>query len=360
MNVLHFITGLNYGGAEHMMYKTIEHLDRSRYNIFVASLVGGTLEPELREKYPVFVLNAAKVFAFPFALFKLRNIIKKEKVDLVHSYLFHANILARFAAIGTGAKVVSSIRIKEVEKKSHNIIDAWTSFLVDKYTCVSDSVRDFVICKEKISPEKIVTVPNGLDFSRFAFTIDAEKKIKDLEFKRPVIVSVANLRNSKDYPTLFKALSIVLRTKNVHLLVVGKGECEQEYKKIAHELGIDAHIRFLGFRGDALELIAASDLCVLSTFYEGQSNSLLEYMAFKKPIIATDIDENREVITNGTEGLLVPAQHPEKMAEAILRVLNDAKLRKTLGMNAYARVCKDHNIIRVAKQTEQLYEEMMS
>lgn len=357
--VLHFITGLNYGGAEHMMYKTLEHLNHSKYRLLIGSMVGGTFEPELRKKYPVFVLNATNIFKLPFAFLKLRKLIKKEKVNLIHSYLFHANILARFAAIGTGAKVISSIRIKEIDKNSHNIIDSWTCALVDKYTCVSDSVRDFVIQKEKIEPSKIITIPNGLDFSKFALSIDVDKKLKTLDVKRPVLASVANLRTTKDYPTLFKAMAIVLRTKKVHLLVVGKGECEEEYKRIAHNLSLDEYVHFLGFRSDVLEIISASDACVLSTFYEGQSNSLLEYMALKKPVIATDIEENREVIIDEVDGLLVLPRSPEKMAEAILRVLENTSLRIKLINNAYTKVRKNHDIERVAKQTEKIYAELM-
>ena len=308
----------------------------------------------------MFILNAASAFKLPLTLFKLRKIIRQEKVDIVHSYLFHANILARLAAIGTGAKVICSIRIKEIEKKSHNWIDAWTSFLVDKYTCVSDSVRDFVIQQEKILPQKIITIHNGLDFSKFDIKINLDKKLAEFGVKRPVIISVANLRNSKDYPTLFKSMAIMLRTKKVHLLVVGKGECEEEYKRIAHELALDEHVHFLGYRSDALELIALSDACVLSTFYEGQSNSLLEYMALKKPIIATDIEENREVVEDEVDGLLVMPRSPGQMAESILRVIDDTHLRTKLINNAYAKVRKNHDIIRVAKQTEKLYEALMS
>ena len=357
--VLHFITGLNYGGAEHMMYKTIEHLDRRKYRVIIGSLVGGALEKELRKKYPVYVLNCKTPLQLPIAILKLRKIIKNEKVDIVHSYLFHANIIARFAAIGTDAKIISSIRIKEVAKKSHNNIDSWTSFLVDKYTCVSESVRDFVIQKEKINPEKIITIQNGLDFSKFDFKINIEKKLKEFNVKRPVLISVANLRTTKDYPTLFKAISLILEKQEVHLLVVGKGECEEEYKNIVHELGIEKYVHFLGYRADALELIYSSDICVLSTFYEGQSNSLLEYMALKKPIIATDIEENREVINDEVEGLLIPPKNPEKMADAILRLLEDETLRTKLINNAYEKVKKEHDISRVAKQTEKLYEEVI-
>src|SRR3989344_2482777 len=357
--ILHFITGMNYGGAEHMMYKTLEYLDHLKYRLLIGSMVGGTFEPELRKKYPVLVLNATNFLKLPFALWRLRRLIMRENDDIVHSYLFHANILARFAAIGTGAKVISSIRIKEIEKESHNVIDAWTSWLVDKYTCVSNSVREFVIRKEHISSDKIITIPNGLDFSKFEIKIDQDKKLKELCVTRPVIVSVANLRTTKDYPTLFNAMAIVLRSQKIHLLVVGKGECEAEYKRIAHELALDEFVHFLGYRSDALEIVSASDVCILSTFYEGQSNSLLEYMALKKSIIATDIEENCEVITDEVEGLLIAPRSPDKMAEAILRVLNDASLKTKLINNAYVKVRKNHDIIRVAQQTEKLYEELL-
>lgn len=356
--ILQFITGLDYGGAENMMYKTIEHLDKKKYKIIIASLVGGTLEKELRKKYKIYMLNCNTLLHLPIAILKLRKILKKEKVDILHSYLFHANIVARFSAVGTRAKVISSIRIKEIVKNSHNIIDSWTSWFVDKYTCVSESVRNFVIEKEKINPEKIITIQNGLDFSKFHFKTDSENKLKELNVKRPVLISVANLRTTKDYVTLFKAVSVILNDIEIHLLVVGKGECEEEYKKIVSELRLEKYVHFLGYRADVLELVSVSDICVLSTFYEGQSNSLLEYMALKKPIVATDVEENREVITDEVEGLLVPPKNPKKMAEAIIRLLKDDVLRTKLINNAYEKVKKEHDILRVAKQTEKLYEEL--
>lgn len=356
--VLQFITGLSPGGAENMMAKTIKHLDRKKYRIIVCSLVGGALEEELRKEFPVIVLNSKNLFQILPAILKLRKIIKKERVDIVHSYLFHANIIARLAAAGTKAKAISSIRIKEIAKPSHNIIDALTKGLVDKYTTVSESVRQFVIKKERIAPEKVITIPNGLDFSAMKPKTKAAAKRKELGLRLSdaVILSVAHLRKTKDYPTLFKAMQ-ELRETNAHLLVVGKGEAETEYKSIAQNLGLE-NVHFLGQRNDVFDLLSTADLCVLSTFYEGQSNALLEYMAFKKPIVATDIEENREVIDNGKEGLLVPPKNPNELARAILTLLSNSKLSKKLAENAFKRVKKYHDIKRVAKQTEELYESL--
>ncbi len=360
IKVLQSITGLNPGGAEMMMYKTIENLNHDKYEIIVCSLVGGSLEKEIRKKYKLIVFNAASVFSLPTAILKLRKIIKQEKIDIVHSYLYHANIVSRIAAINTGAKVISSIRIKEIRKKSHNIIDALTSGLVDKYIVVAKNVRNFIIKKEKISPERIITIPNALDFKKLDVKVDEQKKLKELGLKKDskIIVSDANLRKTKDYPTLFRALKLVLNHYPVELLVVGKGEAEKEYKRMAEQLGIMKHVHFLGFRNDVLELMKISDICILSTFYEGMSNSLLEYMAMKKPIVATAIEENKEVIDDNKEGLLIKPQSPELMEKAIIKLLEDKKLGQRLAENAYKRVKKYHDIKRVAKQTEELYEEL--
>ena len=356
--VLSFITGLSPGGAENMMAKTIKHLNKDKYRIIVCSLVGGALEEELRKDFPVFILNAKTPFHLLPAIFKLRKIIKKERADIIHSYLFHANIISRIAAIKTGAKVISSIRIKEIAKPSHNIIDSLTKRLVDKYTTVSESVRQFVIKKEHINPNKVITIPNGLDFNRMKPKASASEKRKELGLSKEdaIILSVAHLRKTKDYPTLFNAMT-PLRQTNTHLLVVGKGEAETEYKKIAQQLELD-NVHFLGQRKDVFDLLNIADVCVLSTFYEGQSNALLEYMAAKKPIIATDIEENREVMDNGKEGILVPPQSPNELARAILTLLTNQKLPQKLANNAYARVKRNHDIKRVAKQTEELYESL--
>ncbi len=359
--ILQFITGLNPGGAEKMMAKTIAQLDKKKYRILVASLVSGTMEQELRKKYPVTVLNANSIFSFPRAIRQLRALIKQEDVDIVHSYLYHANIISRFAAKGTRAKVISSVRIKEIKKKSHNIIDMLTSHHVDMYTVVANNVRNWLISKEHINPKRIITIPNGLDFTQFNVLVNTQKKREQLGIPKDskILISVANLRKTKDYPTLFKALQQVLRTKHVELLVVGKGEAESEYRALARKLGVDAHVHFLGFRDDVFKLIKISDICILSTHYEGMSNALLEYMAMKKPIIATAIEENKEVLTTNKEGLLTPEQQPELMAKAIIKLLDDAPLRKRLSANAYKRVKTYHDIKRVAKQTEELYEDLL-
>lgn len=357
MKVMQVITGLEPGGAEKVMYRTIENMNHDKYEFIVCSLVGGRLEQELRKKYRVIVLNTKTIFSFPIAVIKLHKIIKQEKIDVLHSYLYHANIVSRFAAIGTKAKVISSVRIKEIKKRSHNIIDALTSALVDKYTVVSKSVRNWII-KNGIRNDKIVDMPNGVDFREFRIRVDKKKKLKELGIGKDskILISVANLRKTKDYPTLFKALKIVLDKHKVELLVVGKGEAEEEYKQIATSLNKNIH--FLGYRNDVPELLKISDICVLSTFYEGQSNSLLEYMTMKKPVIATDIEENREVIDDGKEGLLIKPESPEGMAKAIIKLLENRKLREKLAENAYKRVKKYHDIKRVAKQTEELYEEL--
>ncbi len=355
-NILQFITGLNPGGAEMMLLKTLNNLDDEKYNLSVASLTGGKLESQFR-KHNLTVLNCNRMITAPFAVLKLRKLLKRKQIDIVHSYLFHANIIARLAAIGLRTKVISSLRIKETGIGSHVLIDKLTKNLVDHYTAVSDAVRKFAIETEHIPSNKITTIRNGLDFKQFNIKVNADKKRKELGINKNarVIVSVANLRASKDYATLFHALKEA-EEANIVLLVVGDGEQRQQLEKMVKELRIP--VVFLGYRNDVLELLSIADICVLSTHYEGQSNALLEYMAMSKPIIATDIEENREVIDKHS-GILVPPKQPKIFAEVIKKILHDPSLAKQLGENAHKRVKQLHDIKRVVRQTEELYEKLL-
>ncbi|RMD58212.1 glycosyltransferase, partial [Candidatus Woesearchaeota archaeon] len=261
LKVLYVITGLERGGAENALLRLLKKIDRKKYSPAIASLVGGDLEAEFRKLAKVTILNAKKITDALRAVKKIRTIIKNEKIDIVHSYLYHANIIARLAAVGTKAKVISSIRIKEIKKRSHNCADRLTQRLVTHYTAVSESVKKFMIAYG-IPESKITTIPNGIDLEEFKIKISKTEKRKSLGIpeRAPIIISVANLRKTKDYPTLFEALAQVRKKHKAELLVVGRGEAEKEYRKKAEQEGVMSATRFLGYRPDVKELIAISDV----------------------------------------------------------------------------------------------------
>lgn len=361
VKVMVSITGLNVGGAENIMLNTINNLDKSKYKIIVCSLLSGTLEKELKKNYNVIVLGMTNIFSIPRTIFTMRKIIKDEGIQIIQSHLFHANFISRLAAIGTRAKVIATVHSTKVDKWWYSFLDGLTSRLVEKYIAVSEGVRDYIMSKSRIPPSKIIVIPNGIDLSRFSKRVIVAKKRAELGLKKSskVIISVANLREGKDYPTLFTALKIVLNYHAVELLVVGKGESEMVYRKAAENLGISEKVHFLGYRDDVIDLLKSSDVCVLSTLYEGQSVAILEYMASGKPIVTTDIKENRELLRDERDALLVPVKDADAMSEAIIRLLDDKKLTKKLINSALRRVSEYHDLRKMVSHVQRVYEKVL-
>lgn len=357
IRVLEVITGLGAGGAERMLEKTVKGLNKRKFDIFVAALTDGVLRPDVEKYCPVYILNVRSVFDFSKAVKKLRQIILEKNIDVVHSYMFHANMVARFAAKGTRAKVICSVRVKEVSRPWHVWFDVWTQRKVKIYTAVSDAVRMFMI-EKGIPSAKIRTIPNGIELDNFSKSIDVKKKKAPLGVQKgeKVIVSVANLREQKDYPTLLRAIALLKKEFPVRLLIVGDGETRLELERLCVKLNIADCVNFLGFREDVVDIVKCADVCVLSTFYEGQSNALLEYMAAKRPVVATDIEENREVVEDEKTGLLVPFANPRAFADHIRIIITDKALSRRLVNNAYKMVQKKYTMKRVIMDTEELYQ----
>lgn len=357
IRVLEVITGLGAGGAERMLEKTVKGLNKRKFDVFVAALTDGVLRADIEKHCPVYVLNVKSVFDFSRAVKTLRQIILEKNIDVVHSYMFHANMVARFAAKGTKAKVICSVRVKEVSKPYHVWFDVWTQRKVKVYTAVSDAVRMFMI-EKGIPSAKIRTVPNGIELEKFSKSIDVKKKRVSLGVQKDekVVVSVANLREQKDYPSLLGAVALLKKEFPVRLLIVGDGETRLELERLCVKLNVADCVNFLGFREDVADIVKCADVCVLSTFYEGQSNALLEYMAAKRPVVATDIEENREVIEDERTGLLTPIANPRAFADHIRVIINDKALSRRLVDNAYKMVQKKYTMKRVIANTEELYQ----
>ncbi|KKK53584.1 hypothetical protein LCGC14_3093320, partial [marine sediment metagenome] len=309
------------------------------------------------------ILNYYKNSKFFLEFWKLRQIIKKEKPDILHCFLPHANIIGRFAAIGSSCKVICSIRAKQCEKKYFLPFDRFTQKLVNIYTVNSKSLAQFEIV-QKIDKNKIVLIENGIDFEIFKITNNPNNLRNELNLQNLIIISmVAHLRKQKDYPTALRAIKHLQKEFNICFLIIGTGNpFENEIYKIYNlidELEL-SNVKLLGFRNDIPNLLAITDVWISSTLYEGQSNSLLEAMAMGIPIVTTDISENAEVVRDGKEALLVPIKSPLLMSKAIKRLITNKKLAKTISKNAYDRVYAKYHINKTLEKLEHLYSSLLT
>lgn len=360
IKILYVITGLTPGGAELTLKNIILYLDQKGFEISICSITDTTdILPLFKDKVEnIYFLGVNKVFHLIKAIYKLRKIIKNLDPDILHCFMFHSNILGRFAAIGYRCKVMSSVRTKLIDNKFGNFIDFISQKLVDVYAVNSKTLIKF-INNYGIERSKIILIENGVDFKKFKIKNPSEELRNDLNLPNlPIITMIANFKKQKDYPTMIRALALLKKDIDFCFLAVGTGlkfeDVTHKIKKLVKSFKLD-NVKFLGFRDDIPEILAITDIWVSSTLYEGHSNSLLEAMAMKKPIITTDIEENTEIVRHSKEALVVPTKSPIDLAKSIKKLINNNNLSQKLATNAFKRVTKKYNIEKKLSLLRNLY-----
>ncbi|MBM4041719.1 MAG: glycosyltransferase, partial [Planctomycetes bacterium] len=293
--ILYVITELDVGGAEKALCELAAGLNRAAYEPQVVCLTGhGPLGGELlRRAVPVRFLEA-RGFWDVRLLWRLRRLIRQ--ADIVHSFLYHANMAARLAAVGTGAIVVCSARVAERSRPRRLRLECLTQGLVDAEVCVSNGVRDFFL-KGGFPKGKLVVIPNGVDVARFAGRQPAFKARLGLPPSAPLVASVGRLHEQKGMEFLIRAAASLHRSRpDCRFLIVGKGPQEAKLRAAAKNLHLGEAVTFLGHCDDVPSLLRAADVFVLASLWEGMPNVVLEAMATGLPIVATRVEGTVDLI----------------------------------------------------------------
>jgi glycosyltransferase involved in cell wall biosynthesis len=204
----------------------------------------------------------------------------------------------------------------------------------------SDSVRQKLIA-EGIKNERITVIHSGLNPERVMTreSLSRDELLKALgvngtkDLPKHLVTIVANMRHEvKDYPMFLRAAQRISKAvPDVGFLLAGEGELQESFKQLATQLEIGSNTFFLGRCQNIAPLLRVSDVCVLSSKAEGFSNSILEYMASERPVVATDVGGAREAIVEGETGYLVPSGNDELMAERIVSLLRDPAKAQSMG-----------------------------
>jgi glycosyltransferase involved in cell wall biosynthesis len=222
------------------------------------------------------------------------------------------------------------------------------------------AVWEDTIERDHIDPKKLVLIYNGVDLQTFDSASPFRKEVRKklgITPQENVIIVVANLILYKGHIDLLEAARKVLKhiPKALFLLVGEDRGIGENLKRISIDLGIGEKVRFLGLRDDIHQLLAASDLSVLSSHEEGFSNVILESMAAGLPIVATNVGGNSEAVVNGVTGWLVPPKNPDAMAEKIVDLLHDPQKARSWGKQGRKRVNKKFTIERTVQEHIKLY-----
>jgi glycosyltransferase involved in cell wall biosynthesis len=373
--VLYVIPRMSIGGAQKHLLAVFRRLDRQRFAPMLCCLStdrggGGDLLDAVRAlDVPVLdarVRDGANALARPDAIRQMARIAgeaRRARVRIVHSYLFHANWF------GTVAARLARVPVAIVSKRNVDVYerarDRWACRIVNRLadcvTAVAQGVADHVARAEGCPRDKIVVVPNGIDIRDAELQPASRPEGLGPATDHLVVGNIARLVWYKGHVELLDAMARVGREHpRVQLCVVGDGPLRSTLQEHARSVGLNGAARFLGTVPEAWRLLPHFDIFVLPSRWEGMSNGLLEAMAAGRPIVATAVGGNPELITDGETGLLVPPEDPAALAAAIARLIREPALARRLGETARRRVEQEYTLDAMVRRMERLYDDLMA
>lgn len=364
MKILLLITGLGIGGAEKQVCDLVDKFVQLGHQVKLISLSKAFSEQTLPKNNQIEIsyLNMTKdLLSLVRAYFQLRNEIKTFKPDVIHSHMFHANLMVRLIRLSTKVdRLICTAHSKNEGRALRMSLYRFTNFLSDLNTNVSQDAVNAFIEKKAVKKDQMIAMENGID--TFLFKKDGAVR-ENMQLSLPLIknnyvfLAVGRLTDPKDYPNLLKAFSIVNKQKpNTCLLIAGIGELEKELKQYTVQLGISEKVSFLGLRRDINQLMNIADTYVMSSHFEGLPLVIGEAMATENVIVATDCGGTREVI--GDNGFLVPIRNSEALANAMLQSMDlTEEDRLILGKKAREHILKYYSLDAVVNKWLNLYQE---
>lgn len=364
LRLLCMLDELDIGGTEQQILELVRGIDRDRFEPMVCCFRHGRKAEEIAALgVPVFQIAKSHKLDAGIIL-RLAKLLREQQIDILQTYLWTANTWGRVAArlAGTQVVVASERNVDIWEQAYKRIIGRSLAGATDKIIANSDAVREYLLDRGGLAPEKVVRIYNGVNFERFEKPFDPMERRKELGLPEGALLAgvVARVEPAKDHDTLLRALASVRKqTPHLHLAVVGDGRQTERLTALAHELGIGERVHFTGFRTDAAEWIRTFDFSVLSSVKEGLSNTVIESMAAGKPVIATAVGGNPEVIVEGETGFLLPTRQPELFGAAMANLVAAPAKILELGQASKMRVEALFSVEKMVENTTGLYLDLL-
>lgn len=344
-----------------MLVELATRLDRTKFAPSVCSLAGPparskqTLVERLANaQIPVEFLGLQSVLQYPAAVRQLELLFRAQRIELVQSFLFHANVVAARAARAAGVEhVVTGIRVAD-PRRWRIWVERVATAKADRFVCVSQSVAEYVRW-QGFEAEKLLVVPNGVDLNRWQNASPLALKDLGIQDGRKVLLYVGRLDRQKGLDGLFTELPALFRKLPNHdLALVGSGPLESPLKRQADRQRIEKRVHFLGWREDVAAIMQSCSLLVLPSRWEGMPNVVLEAMAAGKPVVATQSEGTVELLGLGALEQTVAVGDWPGLSNRIVEIAKDDQLAARLAKQNQARA-EQFSLDRVAERYQRLY-----
>jgi glycosyltransferase involved in cell wall biosynthesis len=374
INILYVITQLELGGAQKQLLSLISQVDRNRYNLFLFTAREGLLVEEalsikdLSLQRSRHLRRSIHPWQDVLAIMEIARFIKKNKIDMVHTHSSKAGILGRWAGALTKTKIiihtVHGWSFNDFQnsllKKFYMALERFSAKFSDKIIVVSNHDRGKGLAHQIGADNKYVLVRYGIDRVQFGARDSSIRKELGISDDAPVIGTIACFKPQK---ALEDFVQLAFLTKQAlpqaRFLITGDGILREKIEKLIAKFNLAPQVILAGWRRDIPRILSAMDVFVLTSLWEGLPISVLEAMASRVPVVATDTGGVSEVIAERETGFLVPCHDVPSMLKKTTDLLRDDSLKERVAQRAKQYIDEKFDTRAMVKAHEDLYQELI-
>lgn len=341
LNILEVCTSRSWGGMEMRVIKTSNEFRENGHSVEILCYPDSDLHREAEK-------SGFECIALPFAnglhpllILKLRKAIKKSPYDIIHTQYSRdlRFVVPAIENIAPPVPVVLTKRLGSFVNKK-DFIHKYLYSRVNLVTAISNVIKQNVIDTCPVDAGKVEVIYNGIDSAIYKEALVRRDKIRiseGIETEKIIVGMVARYSPGKGHEEFLRAAKIISGLKtNVEFWLVGSAsfgeeKYEQEIKTLAKEINLSEDFKFIGFRKDVPDLLAAMDILAVPSHAEAFGNIAIEGMAAGKPVVASNTDGLLDIVENEVSGLQVTPKQPQLLADALLRLIEDETLREKMG-----------------------------
>ena len=291
---------------------------------------------------------------------------------MLHTAIARADLVGRLAAIGTKIPVISSLvntpytserlsdpAVRRWKLRAFQLADALTArLLVTRFHAVTPGVRDHAVRHMRIRPDRILVIERGRSAPSSANSPDiaGDDRLLVTSDRHPLLLAVGRQEFQKGFDIVVASIALLSKRRSVQLLIAGReGNASEELRTLTQRLGVGKSVQFLGQRQDVDDLLAAADVFVLSSRYEGTAGAALEAMAARTPIVSTRLEGTTGILIHDHNALVVEPNDPSALAHALEALLTDPTLGTRLATQALQDFTSRFNMERHVERMADLY-----
>jgi glycosyltransferase involved in cell wall biosynthesis len=354
---LHIDSARTWRGGQNQVLLTVLGLRALGHRSMLVAHPAGELRQRAREGLDLVPLAPTTEMDLS-AAWRLSRLVKQLKPDVIHAHDPHAVAMAALA-LSMSTQIFKPPLVASRRVDFHikgNALSRWKYRQVDCFVCASEAIRQMVIA-DGVPASHAVTIHEGIDVSRAAAAPAADLHAELwLPHHAPIVGNVAALVPHKGQRHLIEAAAIVVKhVPDARFVIAGEGELRPQLERQIKEHRLEKHVFLAGFRPDVLSVHKAFDLFVMSSVTEGLGTSLIDAMACGKAIVATTAGGMPEVVADRETGFLVPPRDDDALAAAIVTLLKDERLRRSMGEAGERRARSRFSAERMVQETLDLY-----